>query len=157
MIIVLDGPDHTGKSTIAKLFADLLPAKVIHTVRKPFSSKQDLSFERELIELPKHKMYILDRHTPSDIAYGLLRGENVDHFTISWRLFQSSTKVLPIYLTRSPGYSYSGEHIGLNFRQDCTVIRNYKQLAMLDNVPTWNVLEKGQINNLLQFVRNHEA
>ena len=150
MLIILESADCTGKSTLANYLLNVYSLKLIITPRKPGpvqDFKQANSFDTFLLERAKDKdrTYVLDRHTPSNYAYGKMRGESpaqLAKYLVQWRNFveQAGNNLCTIWLTRQPK-QIDDDLISLTKEQDAIVLNAYKQLAMMSNEPSFNIIQ----------------
>lgn len=108
MLIIFEGPNGVGKSTIISQLAES-GAELIVTPRKIGAcSEIDWEFEQRLYELPAGRTFLLDRHTPSSIAYNALRGTltGADLVAIRHAIKQLDAKQAVLYA------QFKSEHTG---------------------------------------------
>jgi thymidylate kinase len=71
MIIMIEGCDRTGKTTLAKMLAEKLGGQVIHT-SKPQTDNPYVEYLEKLASLPRHKILIFDRFYLGEYVYSIL-------------------------------------------------------------------------------------
>ena len=167
MLVILEGPDNVGKTTLCQYLVGK-GANLIKTPRKVGSHEHDQAFELTLYSYrQKPEVYLLDRHTPSDIAYGLARKEQVTNKLIQWLNFRKAfgPSLLVVWLTRTfpTEQAISDKQIQLTLEQTQTVFNAYQFLANIDQSVPCNVIENGytgpafdQIFSRLNSYRNND-
>ena len=88
MLIIIEGPDKIGKSTLINALSKKIPCIIIKNCNRPISN-DDTNLKKSyqtILQFIKqnHKEYniILDRFYPSQMVYSILRGK--DSFKDNW-------------------------------------------------------------------------
>lgn len=103
MIIMLDGPDGSGKSTFAKRMSETTGAPIIHNSAPKNEYDTSTMYDRYVEMIDQHDNAIIDRCWYAEIVYGnYLR--NVSHISLSQmheleRLISKKTGGLIIHCT----------------------------------------------------------
>lgn len=98
-MIILEGPDHSGKSTLAAELAKNLGIPVTHPGGAPKTTSEEANCMMQQIELASHKI-IHDRVTCiSQPVYNTMRGDGVnsDHYLPYIRQFEQHRSVVIIF------------------------------------------------------------
>lgn len=141
MLIILEGPDFTGKTTFANELCKKFDYILVPTPRKPGPADKhnfdSADFDSYLLSLAEDKIntFVLDRHTPSNYAYGYMRNENsavLRRYLAEWLLFaeQGGENIATIWFKRSPR-EIIDDHIWLTKEQDAKVCEAYAYLQKL--------------------------
>lgn len=141
-LIILEGPDFTGKTTLAGRLCESAGYVLVPTPRKPGPANahkkfSPADFDAYLLSLAddQYNTFVLDRHTPSNYAYGFMRGEEpakLRQYLAEWLLFkeQAGDGLITIWFNRSPRL-IADDYILLNLEQDRLVCEAYLYLQKL--------------------------
>lgn len=155
IIIVVDGPDNSGKSTLINKLLNNTNFKLIDFPKKingkciSIGTDNDKALVETLYKfLDPNFIYILDRGYPSNIIYsGFLRGE-MDPFEElkDWEEFKEEFNVIEVILTRNPlDEDFEDDLIKLTKDEFNMTIRQYE--THFKNV--FKILNHDGKNNLL--------
>jgi len=162
MLIILESSDCCGKTTFAKYLSSVQGFTLITTPRKPgpvADFAQADSFDEFLLQRvhTKDHVYVLDRHTPSNYAYGTSRNEpagRLAKYLLKWDNFvkEAGPGLCTIWLTRSPK-AIQDDLIKLTKEQDYMVLNAYKRLAIMQSEPMFNLVEqKHTYANIMDYI-----
>lgn len=102
-IILLEGLDGTGKTTMAKMLSDLGIPQIINDhnyVGVSGLTQAKIDFYQQIRELPQDVTYCLDRHILTDICYDSARGLDVEWAYEEWERFLDENEVIPAVFLR---------------------------------------------------------
>lgn len=80
MLVVLEGPDGAGKTTLAKILSLIMDAEIIHATRE---TPNNMEWFSSIIEESKHRNIIADRFFWGQFVY-----QDVDERNLDWELLQ---------------------------------------------------------------------
>ena len=154
-IIVIDGPDNSGKSTLIESLLSDKKYRLIDFPKKINGKCISLGTDNDkaLVEtlykfLDPNFTYILDRGYPSNIVYsGFLRGEMDPYVELEdWKGFKSEFNIIEVILTRNPlDEDFEDDLIKLTKDEFNLTIRQYE--TCFENV--FKILNHDGHNNLL--------
>lgn len=104
MLIVLEGCDGSGKTTLAKMLATLFDANIVHCTTK---TPNDYEYFRQIIESSKTKNIIADRFCYGQFVYQTEEERKLD-LPMLYKLEASmlSVNAKVIYMDTSAEYAY---------------------------------------------------
>ena len=145
MLIILEGCDGAGKSTIARSLSQILDAEIIHCSSK---TKNDFKFFFNLIEASKTRNIIADRFCYGQFVYQkpnerpLIDYHNLN--TLEAELLRHGAKVIYVYAPTQEiekRLNLRGEKLinGLTVEEICERFENlFREYSILcDSVITW--------------------
>ena len=158
MLIILESADCCGKTTLINWLQYKYGFKLIYTPRKPGPEQvYEADFDEFLLQrvAEQNKVYLLDRHTPSNYAYGLMRNESATlDYLAEWLTFKNKAEhgLCTIWLTRS-AKPIDDDLISLSKEQDNKVLGAYEHLADLASEPMFNLVEnKHTYKNIEDYI-----
>lgn len=150
-LIILESGDMAGKTTLFNFLRNEIGVKPIITPRKPgpaLDFQYSANFDEFLLNRAKDssRLYMLDRHTPSNYAYGYMRKEPspiLSKYKAQWLDFvhRAGKGLCTIWLTRQPK-PIEDDLITLTIEQDEMVLSAYAHLAELSDGKLFNVVDK---------------
>lgn len=154
-IIVIDGPDNSGKSTLIETLLDNEKYRLIDFPKKingrciSLGTDNDKALVETLYKfLDPNFVYILDRGYPSNIVYsGFLRNEMKPYAQLDdWKRFKSEFNIIEVILTRNKlGRDFEDDLIKLTKDEFNLTVEEYER--NFENV--FKILEHDENNNLL--------
>jgi thymidylate kinase len=114
MIVILEGPDGSGKTHLAKQMAKQSNYPLIHRVAPESQRDKDLMFQSYLDEINRGKNMVFDRAWYSDMVYGpIFRGETPISFPRMYALEERLARAgaIIIYCTGHPNTLWARCHV----------------------------------------------
>lgn len=151
-IILIDGPDNAGKTTMIENIMDIGPQYVKlefpkRTVEGRFDIKsrnEVACFETMLGYLDKSKVYLLDRGYISNWVYGMYRGDSdkvLDEYQEDFKRLVAKFKFLPVILTRNEiTTDFKDDLISLDPKGFNEIIELFEEFAFENDVDVIQVL-----------------
>lgn len=159
-IIVIDGPDNSGKSTLINTLLQDQKYKLINFPKSVNGKCISLGTanDKALVEtlyplLDPNFIYILDRGYPSNVVYsGYLRGEMDPEVELAdWKRFKEEFDIIEVILTRNHlDIDFQDDLIKLSRHQFNLTITAYEQC--FENV--FKLLEHDGKNKVISFNDN---
>ena len=151
MIIVVEGPDGAGKTTLAKKLAEALEYPYFH-FGEPEPGVDQFMMSREF--LANHNKGIIDRFYPSGIVYGeIMRGKpDFSPSQVAMLEGQFGKNIVMLYLTGDPSILWDrcqerGEDYVLDKKTFMEICRRYDEVMLeaKHSIPVHPVVLNGNV------------